>query len=316
MAIPPRERSRIDPTAPFTRAEARAAGIPIAALRGPRFQKVFYDLYVASSVVLTPRVRAKAALRVCDDESYVSHFTAAEVWGGTVPEQPLTHVSVRTGRRPERRGIRSHAAREGANTTTFDGMPVTTPEETFLDLSSHLTLVELVVLGDSLVGKRRTTPGQLMEAAAAFRGKGARLARRAAALVRCGVDSPMESRLRLLLVLAGLPDPTVNFLVQDRDGAVVMRFDLSYPDLKVIIEYDGRQHARDDAQWARDIARREELDRLGWRLIIVRAEDIYARPDKTLSRVLDVLRARGAKNLPGKLKAEWAQHFKVRRSVA
>ncbi len=106
----------------------------------------------------------------------------------------------------------------------------------------------------------------------------------------------MESRLRLL-VLAGLPEPAVNFTVRDEEGAVLMRFDLSYPRLKVIIEYDGRQHARDDAQWGRDIHRREELDRLGWRLIIVRAEDIYGRPDQTLSRVQAALRARGAKNL-------------------
>lgn len=316
MAIPPPQRSRVDPTVPFTRAEARAAGIPAAALRGPRFQKVFYDLYVASSVEVTPRIRAKAALRLCDAESYVSHFTAADLWGGCVPEQPLTHVSVKAGRRPERRGIQCHAAPAGAKTSTFYGMPITTPEQTFLDLSRDLSLVELVVLGDSLVGRRRTTPDQLTEAAASFRGKGARLARRAAALVRYGVDSPMESRLRLLIVLAGLPEPAVNFTVRDEEGAVVMRFDLSYPDLKVIIEYDGRQHARDDVQWARDIARREELDRLGWRLIIVRAEDIYARPDTTLNRVRDALRARGAKNLPGKFKAEWTQHFPVRRSAA
>ncbi len=316
MAIPPRQRSRIDPTVPFTRAEARAAGIPITALRGPRFHQVFYDLYVASSVEVTQSIRAKAALRLCNAESYVSHFTAANLWGGCVPEQPLTHVSVKAGRRPERRGIQSHAAQEGAKTTTFDGMPITTPEQTFLDLSWQLSLVELVILGDSLVGKRRTTPDQLIEAAASCRGKGARLARRAAALVRRGVDSPMESRLRLLIVLAGLPEPAVNFTVRDEEGAVLMRFDLSYPALKLIIEYDGRQHARDDAQWARDIARREELDNLGWRLIIVRAEDIYARPDKTLNRVRDALRARGAKNLPRKFKAEWTQHFPVRRSAA
>jgi very-short-patch-repair endonuclease len=317
MAKPPPRRLRFSPTAPFTRAEARAAGISLAALRGPRFHKVFYDLYVCASVDVTAAVvRAAAALRVCNEGSYVSHFTAAEVWGACVPEQPLTHVSVRQGNRSERRGIQAHVAPRDANTTTYQGLLVATAEQTFLDLSGLMSLVELVVLGDSLIRKERTTPEELIRAAAAFRGRGARLARRAANLVRRGVDSPMESRLRLLIVIAGLPAPTVNFTIRAEDGTVLMRFDLSYPDLKLIIEYDGRQHARDDAQWGRDIHRREELDRLGWRLLIIRAEDIYGRPDQTLGRLQAALRARGAKDLPGKLRTEWRQHFPVRRAAA
>jgi len=47
--------------------------------------------------------------------------------------------------------------------------------------------------------------------------------------VRIGVDSPLETRLRLLIVLAGLPEPKVNHQLRDQHGDVVMRFDLSYP---------------------------------------------------------------------------------------
>ena len=45
-------------------------------------------------------------------------------------------------------------------------------------------------------------------------GRGCRLARRAASLAREGVDSPQETRLRLLLVLAGLPEPRVNVIIR------------------------------------------------------------------------------------------------------
>ena len=174
MATPPRRR-RFSATEPFTRAEARAAGLSLAALRGPRFHKVFYNLYVCSSVDVTAAVvRAAAALRVCNEGSYVSHFTAAEVWGACVPDQPLTHVSVRQGNRSERRGIQAHVAPRAANTTTYQGLLVATAEQTFLDLSGLMSLVELVVLGDSLVRKERTTPEELIRAAAAFRGRGAR----------------------------------------------------------------------------------------------------------------------------------------------
>jgi len=296
----------------FTRAEARAAGLRIAELRGPRFQKVFYDLYVAASVQVTAVVRARAALKISPPRSSASHFTAAEVWGGWVPDQSRTHVSVAEGNRSERRGIQAHTASPATAVTTFRGLPITTPEQTFLDLSTLLSLVELVVLGDSLVRLHRTTPENLVAVADAFGGGGARTARRAARLVRSGVDSPMESRLRMLIVLAGLPEPRVNFIVRDVDGEVLMRFDLSYPELKLLVEYDGRQHATDSAQWGRDIARREQLDDWGWRLMVVRSADIYARPDLTLERVLQLLRERGARHLPGKLRAEWQQHFPVR----
>jgi hypothetical protein len=59
----------------------------------------------------------------------------------------------------------------------------------------------------------------------------------------------MESRLRMLLVLAGLPEPTVNHIVRDDRGNWVRRFDLAYPDLRIAIEYDGRHHIERQEQW-------------------------------------------------------------------
>jgi hypothetical protein len=41
-----------------------------------------------------------------------------------------------------------------------------------------------------------------------------------------------------------------------------MRFDLCYPSLKLIIEYDGRHHAEDSEQWLHDLKRREAST--GW----------------------------------------------------
>ena len=95
----------------------------------------------------------------------------------------------------------------------------------------------------------------------------------------------MESRLRMLLVLAGLPEPVVNLIVRNADGSWRRRFDLSYPALKLIIEYDGRQHAEDARQWQSDLKRREELDALGWRIIVITARDLYEDPEGVLIRV-------------------------------
>jgi very-short-patch-repair endonuclease len=90
---------------------------------------------------------------------------------------------------------------------------------------------------------------------------------------------------------------------------VSKRFDLSYPELKLIIEYDGRQHAEDDRQWDRDIERREELDVDEWRLIVIQAKGIYAEPGRTLDRIVEAMRARGARGLPRRLNRDWERHF-------
>lgn len=76
---------------------------------------------------------------------------------------------------------------------------------------------------------RQATCEQLREAVAAQCGQRSRAARRAADYVRERVDSPMESRLRVLLVLAGIPAPEVNLCVRDADGEPLRRYDLSWP---------------------------------------------------------------------------------------
>lgn len=50
--------------------------------------------------------------------------------------------------------------------------------------------------------------------------------------------------------------------------------DMAYPDLKIIIEYDGRHHA---SRWLADSKRREALEDEGWLYIQVTAENLGMR---------------------------------------
>jgi len=188
------------------------------------------------------------------------------------------------------------------------GLRVSSPIQAFLELATTLDLVDLVVLGDSLVKRNRFAPDELVTAASRWAGNGAARARKAAALVRKGVDSPRETRLRMLLVLAGLPEPTVNVIIRNPDGSWRMRFDLCYLDQRLIVEYDGRQHADSPQQWERDIYRREQLDRMDYRLLIVTSRGVFNEPHRTLERVRDALRERGAR-VPTRFKNEWRRHF-------
>ncbi|HET7304833.1 MAG TPA: DUF559 domain-containing protein [Segeticoccus sp.] len=316
------EKRKLDPRVPFTSGEATAAGLGRRALAGDRYQRLLHDMYVGADVTVTPRLLARAALKVSPANTHVSHHTAAQLWGGIVPNTAEVHVcSPRRSHRSQRTGIFGHECGEhgpeGMGTDAFGqslltrrhGLPVSSPAYTFLQLAGFLGLVDLVVLGDSLVKAGHLRPRQLRETAEQWRGRGAKRARRAAAFVREGADSPMETRLRMLLVLAGLPEPVVNHVVRDEDGVPLRRFDLCYPGIRLIIEYDGRQHAEDDAQWDWDIDRREELDRGGWRLLVVRSKGIYREPERTLDRVLTTLRELGAPDVPRCLDQRWKRHF-------
>jgi hypothetical protein len=276
-----------------------------------RFHKLFWDCYVLREVRITPLIRAQAVLKLVPAGSHISHHTAAELWGAVVPDDGNTHVCLPSDhRRQVRKGVRSHCGNGPAQTTLRKGIPISTPEQTFLDLAAAgLPLVDLVIAGDGMIKAGHTTPERLTEAAAEWGGRGCRVARRAAGLVRKNVDSPTETRLRLLIVLAGLPEPMVNLILRARDGSWRRRYDLAYEQLRLIVEYDGRQHANDTQQWLTDIFRREELDRMQWRLVVVTAEGIYADPLQTLIRVRDALLERGAKNLRRSFKAEWRVHF-------
>ncbi len=219
-----------DPRRPFTRAQARRAGIPLRTLLGSTFHKVVWDQYVSREVPVTTKVRAQSALRLSPPGSHVSHHTAAELWGAVAPAQSCTHVTLPSvNGRLVRAGIKSHYGGPRA-ATTLKGLPISTPEQTFLDLASvGVELVDLVIVADGLIKQERTTTAQLMAAAGSWQGRGRPLAVRAAGLARAGVDSVQETRVRLLVVLAGLPEPKVNVIMRAEDGEWRRRYDMGVP---------------------------------------------------------------------------------------
>ena len=79
-----------------------------------------------------------------------------------------------------------------------------------------------------------------------------------------------------------------------------------------MVEYDGRQHREDLAQWDHDVERGEWFDDDGWKHVPVFSWGIYRRPDRTLERVLKALRERGCREIPTRLSDDWRPHVPVR----
>jgi AbiEi antitoxin C-terminal domain len=314
MSATAQSPAAFNPRQPFSRAQARAAGLTAEMLLSRRFHKICWDTYVAREVPITPLLRATAVSRLVPSGSHISHHTAAELWGAAPPADGATHVTLPSAcGRLVRQGVRSHYRKHPAQTTLRKGLPISTPEQTFLDLAAiGVGLVDLVVVADSLIKAGHTSSELLIAEAGQGSGRGCRLARRAASLAREGVDSPQETRLRLLVVLAGLPEPRVNLIVRGADGSWRRRYDMAYEYVRLILEYDGRQHAEDTRQWRTDIFRREELDQIRWRLVIVTSDGIYREPLRTLERVRDALLDCGAVGIRRTFKPEWRLHFPTR----
>ena len=294
-----------DLSQPFTARMVRDE-VSWSTIRGPRFRKLLPTVYVDRDVPVTPELMARAAMLVMPDTAWLSHTRAAMMLGLPVPADARLHVSVpRSADRRLKQTLCNHVATR-PSTQRVDGLAVTTGAALFCELGDLWGLVDLVVLGDAMVRAGISSPRKLVAAAAKLTGTYAGHTQRAAGLVREKVDSPMESRLRLLLVLAGLPEPSVN--PEIRDGAFRTRVDLCYLDLRLVIEYDGQQHRAEDLdQWDRDTDRLAWLARHDWELVPVISRGIYRRPGETLERVCDAIERRGGA-VP-ELDPRWRLHF-------
>jgi hypothetical protein len=294
---------------PFQLREAVAAGVSPRVLQGRRFRRVHQGVWVCADVELTTEMRFDAARLALPPRAIGSHQLAAEILDLIVPRASKPQFwlpeSAKGSAYP---GIRPHWCQDKPDSVIVHGRVVTTAAKTFIDLATQLRVLDLVVFGDSAVRRGWTTPEELV---AMSRERGRRhilRARWAAALVRPGVDSRPETLLRLLLVLAGLPEPETGLAVSDSHGGWVATPDLSYPLLKIAIEYDGLHHFNERSQRVRDVARNANLIGDGWKVIVVLDHHLFQQPERTIMRVLDALHERGHPCAPRWPTDGWRTH--------
>jgi len=122
-------------------------------------------------------------------------------------------------------------------------MPATSALRTVVDLAGRNPLTEGVVAADMFLHARLVSIVELRTYVAEHPGvKGVARLRRVVDLAEPKAKSAMESRLRMLLVLAGLPRPEVQVSIHDDQGRFLGRPDLLYSRQHLAIEYDGGSH--------------------------------------------------------------------------
>lgn len=266
---------------------AEAHGVSRRRLRGPDFAHVTRGAYVPAVLAPDVAARCRALLHVRPD-LVVSHWSAVVLHELPLPPgrgpDVLDLLAPPGTWPPRRRGTRGHTSQVDVPTVRRRGLPVTAPASTWVDLAQDgATTAELVVVGDAMLRAGLATPSALAERVGTGAARGVRAARAALPLLDGRAESPMESWLRVLLVLAGLPAPEVQHVIT-HDGVFVARVDLAWPDARLVVEYDGGHHL-DRRQHVADLRRREAMEQAGWTVVVLMAEDVLGDPAGTVDRV-------------------------------
>jgi hypothetical protein len=280
--LPPALRER-----PFDVGAADRAGVSRERLRRRDLDRPTRSIRWSSTAPPEGIARIRAFRPVLLQGQFVSHTSAARLWELPVPREhqddDRVHVtSVRPAAQMRRTSVVGHRADPTrALVRQRWGMPASTPASLWVECGALLGLDDLVVLGDAVVTSStcRTDIDEL-RAVLALHGscRGARRLRAALELIRVGAGSPQETRCRLVIVRAGLPEPQLQVDVHDEQGSFVGRVDMAWPENRVLVEYEGDHHRTDLEQWAADIRRYRELERLGWTVLR------WTRTDLTVHR--------------------------------
>ncbi|WP_203871183.1 DUF559 domain-containing protein, partial [Plantactinospora endophytica] len=269
---PPQLRGRI-----FRGSQVVARGLLTKhELRSSAWRPLFRDIYADAELTVAHHTRCAVVGRfLLPEGAAIAGRSAAALYGATThaDEDGMVEVAVPSGTRfGPMAGLRVHTATLAPDDIRLNaGVPVTSPVRTCWDLARWVELVETVALVDQLLARRVVAVSELRDYALGRAGdRGWRLTLRAADLADPGSESPQESRLRVRLVLAGLPRPETQYVVHDR-GRFVARVDLAWPDAKVAVEYDGLWHNHPE-QFHRDRRRLNRLLDSGWLVLHVTAQ--------------------------------------------
>jgi hypothetical protein len=288
MARPPQVPAALT-SAPFRASDAVGRGLLTRGqLRARCWRRLLRDVYAHDSVPDSAETRLQACRLVLRPGSVLTGLTAAWLHGAWSP-RPGSPIPLHVADRPD--GSRTttsgtegcRRALDATDVVEIHGLRVTSPECTAFGLMRRSSLVEATVVADAFLARRLVTQHGLMRYTRERRHwPHIRKVREAVELSHPLTRSPMETRLRLVLVLGGLPEPFVNAPVHDASDRYVGRPDLLYLDPVLGLEYDGRQHA-DTVQV--DLHRENGLLVAGIPLLRYTADDVYRRPARVVQEV-------------------------------
>lgn len=233
-----------------------------------RFRRVHPRVYVGKSAELTTYQTIRAAWLWAGPSSVLCGGAAAFLSGEEYFGEELVRKAVqlwRPGFRTPPPGIVVHRWPAAPEAVRIEGMSVTTPGRTAIDLARQFdSEVRAVAALDSMCRTGRATPDEIAETA--FRMAGQTGVRRVLGLLPAvdpKAESPKETEMRLVLQRTELPPLESQVPVFDERGRVVSRLDLGNRKWKVGLHYDGEEHLKRERR-DQDSVATARLAALGW----------------------------------------------------
>jgi hypothetical protein len=284
---------------PFDRAALAAAKVSPGRLRDADVSRPYHGVQTTSTPSNVLERCGTYMVRMREGQ-FFSHVTAAQLLGFPMPaaleqREVLDVSAVLPAMPPRTRNVIGHRLRRRPTIVRFRGMPITSAPETWCQLCDRLDDDELVVVADFVFRLWPDEPDQVRAAllAAAQRSGRVDRDRLLAALdeARPGSASPGETRVRLLLMRAGLPEPELNKARLDEFGGFLGSPDLAWPERLVALEYEGDHHFTDARQYRKDVQRYESFRDAGWTVVRVLDADLRgSRAQLLVERMRRLLR--------------------------
>jgi Transcriptional regulator, AbiEi antitoxin/Protein of unknown function (DUF559) len=239
-------------------------------------------------------LRVAAALAVVGLDAVVSHQSAAQLYGIDLLGNPGPNVTLNVP--PEYgwralAGIILHTAKVPPDQlTTHQGMPMTTPARTVIDLARILDFPAALVAADSALHRKLATKAELQSVVASCRRwPGIKRAAEVVEFADRRAESPLESIARVVFRDFGLPPPDLQVWLgwgEEPTG----RVDFYWRKYKTIAEVDGAFKYQDGAR-ARNQLRRDALFRAdGFEIVHFDWHEITQTPQKVAAAIREAFR--------------------------
>ena len=248
-------------------------------------RRVLKGVYVEAGVPDDLDLRIAALRLHAPPDTVVCDRHAAWLHGAEMILAPGEHLEAMPVRMLRRRGyaslrnpvcVRGERDLHDSEIVELHGLAVTTPLRTCADLGMVRWPSESLAAMNAMYRTGLVDKERLLALSSGFKGRRWVTTLRAMApLVHDRCESPPEDILWLRCHEAGLDlEPQVELW---DGGDFVARFDLADPELKFAVEYDGAEWHADPDQLAHDRRRREKARALGWVIVVIRAEDLFAQ---------------------------------------
>ena len=297
----------VQPMNPVLNRDAHLVGLTRANLRSAEFIQPVNGASLPSAQRSDLSGNCRAVALVLPADAVFTHLTAARLRGWWLPDVDVPIIACSDANAPhhDRRGVYvRRCAIPPWHREELHGVPVASAAWTIVELAEHLSLVDLVIAIDSAMHLGHVSQQEVWDALVPGR-RGVRNLRRAMALCNGASESPWETILRLVHVLAGF-DVETQFAITNAIGVIIARSDLRIRGTRRLPEYDGADH-RDRDQHQRDLSREKHLAREGWERYGYIAREIITDAARIVRDAEDAL---GLPHDPGRV-VGWMREARV-----